>query len=656
MSQSGRPSLSIYDYPEHLNPFNEEIPGGHGEVKAKDSKHKFWTFGRSKKKRSNSFSIKSTWSGLFGKRKEPQDVPEKRSTITTVSSTYKKEPCYKPPAPPRISRDQQEFDEALGTLARRRKYTLDNSSRYSSSLTVNGDPARIYDGSPQDTTTSILGSLTPKAPARRFGQVSPKPRDKIPPLDFESKEPKENGTVTLRENTQDGNPVPPMRRFGARSSQRLNTSNLDPEDDPNRSGDVTLRDENENVPDDYVFKRISHDAVRKSNLSINSCTSIGSTVSAYGRKKRRAPQPPRRSEQLSKPEESSEKSEGTPNIELQIVEPSDIAKVAETIDEMTKKSKELGDLPVGDEIKPAECEKVEPGDALENESASENVEKPLENEKLVVEDTLEKAETSSVEKPEQIEPEASTESDSKDEIRVKNNSEHQKSMEKDTDSTEVKSKETEAKDGEEENIKIEYRRTSQENLEIIKDVNEINSTDELEEVCLRRKSSSGTLSRSDSFSVKEEIEKIERQIKALETRSSSKDSSSEGNTDELNTSSRQSIQANRRHFFQNMVDDENGKASVKIEFKELPREQKDIHVIRLTDPPVPVAAPRDPVKVIELHISEPIKQKPEILDDVNPLPKPRRHSALNLNGSQTSMVSREERQNFESSDKRGKSF
>ena len=72
------------------------------------------------------------------------------------------------PGPPRITRDQQEFDEALGTLVRRRKYTLDNSSsRYSSSLTVNGDPARLYDGSPQETTTSIMGDLTPKPPARR---------------------------------------------------------------------------------------------------------------------------------------------------------------------------------------------------------------------------------------------------------------------------------------------------------------------------------------------------------------------------------------------------------------------------------------------------------------------------------------------------------
>lgn len=87
----------------------------------------------------------------------------------TVSTTYKREPHDKPIVPPRLSKDQQEFDEALGTLTRRRKYTFDNnSSRYSSNLTVNGDPAKIYDGSPQDTTTSIMSvDLTPKPPVRR---------------------------------------------------------------------------------------------------------------------------------------------------------------------------------------------------------------------------------------------------------------------------------------------------------------------------------------------------------------------------------------------------------------------------------------------------------------------------------------------------------
>lgn len=73
------------------------------------------------------------------------------------------------------------------------------------------------------------------------------------------------------------------------------------DEEANRSSDVTLRDENENVPEDYVFKRFSQDAVRKSNLSINSCTSVTSTASTYGRKKRRAPQPPQRKEQLETP-------------------------------------------------------------------------------------------------------------------------------------------------------------------------------------------------------------------------------------------------------------------------------------------------------------------------------------------------------------------
>lgn len=94
----------------------------------------------------------------------------------TVSSTYKRDPYTKPAAPPRPTKDQLEFHEALGTLARRRKYTFDNSSRYSSSLTVNGDPARMYNGSPQDTTTSIMGDLTPKPPVRRCANLNVKTR------------------------------------------------------------------------------------------------------------------------------------------------------------------------------------------------------------------------------------------------------------------------------------------------------------------------------------------------------------------------------------------------------------------------------------------------------------------------------------------------
>ena len=129
-----RPSVSIYDYPEHLNPFKDDTTNSQSQVhpegtkSSKESKHKFWTFGRSRKKRSNSFSIKSTWNGLFGKRKELSELSEpmeKRSTITTVSTTYKREPYDRPTVPPRLSKDQQEFDEALGTLTRRRKYTLE---------------------------------------------------------------------------------------------------------------------------------------------------------------------------------------------------------------------------------------------------------------------------------------------------------------------------------------------------------------------------------------------------------------------------------------------------------------------------------------------------------------------------------------------------
>jgi len=55
------------------------------------------------------------------------------------------------------------------------------------------------------------------------------------------------------------------------------------------------------MPEDYVFKRFNQDTVRRSNLSINSCISVTSTTSTYGRKKRRAPQPPKQKEQLDIP-------------------------------------------------------------------------------------------------------------------------------------------------------------------------------------------------------------------------------------------------------------------------------------------------------------------------------------------------------------------
>ncbi|XP_043669427.1 CUE domain-containing protein 5-like isoform X2 [Vespula pensylvanica] len=555
---SRRPSVSIYDYPEHLNPFNDDTtspPSSHPRLQRENSKtsgcpkeikHKFWTFGRSRKKRSNSFSIKSTWNGLFGKRKE-SDQPEKRSTIITVSSTYKREPFDRPIAPPRISKDQQEFDEALGTLVRRRKYTLDSGSRYSSSLTVNGDPARIYDGSPQDTTTSIMGDLTPKAPARRFGQVSPRSTDKIPPLNFEDKESKENGTVTLREKSSERTPVPPIRRSGNRSSQRLNMSNLDLEEETSRSADVTLRDENENVPEDYVFKRFGQDSVRRSNISINSCVSIGSTASGYGRKKRRAPQPPRRTEQLETPEESDVKqTPDTTNVELQITEPIDISRVTENIDEMTKRSQEL--VETSNENTESSVQLIS-----KDETNTQNV-----IEKSVVEESI--AESTKNEQDAKIRV-VQIESEKNQESLVEQKQETD-IVQKEEKIKEASDKETashENQTNKESDIDIEYCRKEEDKVEIIKDVNEINSKEELD-VCLRRKDSADRLSRSDSFSVQEEIKKIERQIQALESKNSSRDSTDQTSddiaADRTSNNTRLSILANRRHFFQNMVDNE----------------------------------------------------------------------------------------------------
>ncbi|KOC68596.1 hypothetical protein WH47_06387 [Habropoda laboriosa] len=636
MSRSRRPSVSIYDYPEHLNPFNDDIhtpqPTLPREGKSKDSKHKFWTFGRSRKKRSNSFSIKSTWNGLFGKRKDDKlEAQEKRSTITTgisvkMSFVLDKLIFNVEFLSSLVNVQKRALLHQTNGIAARRKYTLDNSpSRYGSSLTVNGDPARIYDGSPQDTTTSIMGDLTPKPPARRFGQVSPKPTDKIPALNYERKNPNENGSVTLRDKTPEKTPVPPLRRFGNRASQRTNTGTVDSEEDANRSGDATMCDENENVPGEFMFKRCSQDAYRRSNLSINSCISVGSTMSSYGRKKRRAPEPPRRAEKV----ETNEKVPEVSNIELQIVEPIDIARVTENIDQMTKKSEELEQKTSEVNDKSVVSTSVE---AVEEKGGStktveNNTGNPFGEETCTEEDILGKEQSAA----------NASNSTTNDEERTKKDSV--------ADDTEEPVKRNE------EDIQIEYRRTSQENIEIIKDVDQVNSLSELDDVCLRRKSSSGTSSRSDSFSVKDEIEKIERQIKALETRNASRESSEERNANSLPENTRHSIQENRRHFFQNMVENGNDKGAIKIEFKEFPREQKDIHVVRLNDSPVPIVASREPVKVIELHISEPIRQKAEILEDVNPIPKPRRHSALNLNDSQ---IPNEARRSLEST--RGKSF
>ena len=169
----------------------------------------------------------------------------------------------------------------------------------------------------------------------------------------------------------------------------------------------------------------------------------------------------------------------------------------------------------------------------------------------------------------------------------------------------------------EQSVEIEYRREAENLLEIIK---EITPPEDL------RKKKSPTISRSNSFCVKEEIEKIEKQIKNLEAQDLVRRNSADNSTDCNAYNARLSIQENRRHFFQELVDDS---AGVKVELKELPREQTDIHIIRLTDPPVPIDAPNDPVKVIELHISEPIRHRPELVLD-NSIPKLRRSSALGL--------------------------
>ncbi|XP_017884639.1 uncharacterized protein LOC108627739 [Ceratina calcarata] len=580
---SRRPIVSVYDYPEHLNPFNDEIanvqPHLYRDGKTKDAKHKFWTFGRGKKKRSHSFSIKSTWNGLFGKRKDDKpEAQEKKSTITTVSTTYKRDSYIRvPPAvPPRVTKDQQDFDDALGTLVRRRKYTLDNSSsRYGSNLTVNGDPARIYDGSPKDTTTSIMGDLTPKPPARKFGQVSPRPRDKIPALDFDSREQNENDVETPHEEIEESTPVPPMRRFGYRASQRTSVNTLHPEEEACRSGDTTISDENENenVLRDYAFKRYSQDAHRKSNLSINSCVSVGSTMSSFGRKKRRAPQPPRRDD-VETNETSSTVPEAT-SVELRIIESSDITKVTENIDDLTKKTERV----------------EESKEKLEVNGTEDDSMKIVENNIETSCDGKNCSENNSV----------------KEEPKMCTADEEQEIVKED------------AKKNEQNDVQIEYRRNSQENIEIIKDV---------DNVCFQKKGSTSSLSRNDSFSVKEEIEKIEKAIKELESANLSDSKMSEENGQE---NRRHLILENRRHFFQNMVGNE--KNPIKIEFKEFPREQKEIRVVRLNESPVPEVTPRDPVKVVELHISEPIRQRPEILEDVNPIPKPRRYNSLNLKNS-----------------------
>lgn len=43
----------------------------------------------------------------------------------------------------------------------------------------------------------------------RFGQVSPRPTDKIPPLDFEDKPSKQNGNISHHDKSEEI-PIPPM--------------------------------------------------------------------------------------------------------------------------------------------------------------------------------------------------------------------------------------------------------------------------------------------------------------------------------------------------------------------------------------------------------------------------------------------------------------
>lgn len=601
MSRSRRPSVSIYDYPEDLNPFKDSIPTNETSSDVvelrqnKEPKNKFWTFGRSKKKRSNSFSVKSAWSGLFGKRKEQEPEPERRTTITTVSTSYQNGQFTRPIPPPRSSRDQQEFENAFGTFTRRKKYTMDSSSTYGSNLTVNGDPARLYNGSPQETTASILGDLTPKPPARRFGQVSPRPKNEIPPLEFEVKEEDSTTPGDAEDRIQEEVPVP-TRRHGRRSIPRVNVSEVFEEDLHEGGGirsDFSLRDENENLSDDFVFRRCSQDAVRRSNISINSCVSTASGMSTLGRKKRRAPQPPQRKEPSESPEEKS----GAPSssTKLEITESIDIAKVTEDIQEMTKQSQNI------DETMNSSSRLREEADGKVSETESETRKLDLDNsgEKLEAKSNEEASETGN------------------------------KELERNSPITEVGAPKAERIEVED----IELNRIVEDKIEIITEINEDSKSEDSEDVEIRKKNTGG-ISRSDSFSVKEQIEQIERQIKELEAKNLNNNVNGSNNNpgvEEIKyyepSETRLSIQENRRSFFKNMVSNESN--GVKIEIKELPREQKEIHVVKLTDSPVPINAPKEPVKIVQLHISEPIKQLPEIVDDinVNPLPKPRRHSS-----------------------------
>lgn len=198
-------------------------------------------------------------------------------------------------------------------------------------------------------------------------------------------------------------------------------------------------------------------------------------------------------------------------------------------------------------------------------------------------------------------------------------------------------------------VEVELRRKSDDqNIETLKDAEIYSSS---EDFPLMRRKSSGNLSRSSSFSVKEEIEKIERQIKILESSKARDGSTEDMNENFERAGTRMSLRETRNNFFRELTENDR----VKVQLKELPREQNDIRLVRIEDPPIPVNSPTEPVKIIELHISEPIKQKPAIIvdRDINPIPKPRRHSNLDI-------VSRESRvkvkHDKEDEDKRGNSL
>lgn len=328
--------------------------------------------------------------------------------------------------------------------------------------------------------------------------------------------------------------------------------------------------------------------------------------------------------------------------EQQIVEPIDIARVTENIDEMTKRSREMDDNFIRAGANRNENEEDETGEKGETGIVQESAsctnaitdDSALRLERKI---SISNPRRASKEEPRKDDP-AKTTQISPEEKSIVN---FEKTREDDVASAK-KYCEIEAE------VVVELRRDSGgEKIEIIKEVDV--SSDATERPLTRRKSS-GNLSRSDSFSVKEEIEKIERQIKLLEE-GKQRDNEAEINETIDRSDARSSLQETRKNFFRNMFDEDR----VKVELRELPREQNDIKVVRLEDPPVAIDGPREPVKVIELHISEPIKRRPSIVGDreVNPIPKPRRHSNLGLESKESRLRDRGE---DDTDDKRGNSL